>query len=283
MRTLILFLILLLPACPGWADEAADERAEGYFPADYREVQTDPQPGDAIRKYAGDRREGPQSNFGVQPVHDNEVFATLKADRFEHQWREHDEEIFLWDVQGWIGNDDHKLYLESEGEVRLDEGDEVEGAMAELLYSRTISPFWDLQAGIRHDFEPNPERTFLALGIQGLAPQMFEIDATAYLSEDGDLSALIEAEYEIMLTQRLVAIPRLEAGLSLQDVPEYGQWQGITDVTIGARLLYQIRREFAPYLGATWTRKVGETAHMVDKAGGDVDSGAVVAGVRFWF
>ncbi|NIQ96376.1 MAG: copper resistance protein B [Desulfuromonadales bacterium] len=279
MTSAIITVLLLLLFAPDWA-AAADEE---IYPADYREAPAGPPPGQAIRKYAEDAEEGAPRNFGVQAVHDNRLFATFKADRFEHQWRERGVELFLWDVAGWIGNDYDKLYLESEGEVLLEENEEVEEAMIELLYSRNIARFWDLQAGLRHDVEPNPERTFLALGVQGLAPQWFEIDATAYLSEDGDLSALIEAEYELMLTQRWVVIPRLEAGLSAQDVPEYGQWQGITDVTLGARLMYHVRRELAPYLGATWSRKIGETAHMVDKAGGDVDSGAVVAGLRFWF
>lgn len=278
MTSTVIAVLLLLLAGPAWTAEADEE----IYPADYRKAPSGAPPGQAIRKYADDAQEGAPSNFGVQSVHDNRIFATFKADRFEHQWREQGVELFLWDVEGWIGNDYDKIYLKSEGEVLLDD-EEVEEATTELLYSRNIARFWDLQAGIRHDFEPRPERTFFALGVQGLAPQRFEIDATAYLSEDGDLSALVEAEYELMLTQRLVVTPRLEAGLSAQDVPEHGQWQGITDVTLGARLLYHIRREFAPYLGATWSRKIGETAHMVDKTGGDVDSAAVVAGVRFWF
>jgi copper resistance protein B len=234
-------------------------------------------------KYADDGQQGPATNFGRQPVHDNAVFATFRADRFEHQWREHDHEVLLWDVQGWIGNDYDKLYLKSEGEMSLDDGSRVEEAEVELLYSRNISKFWDLQLGVRQDFRPRPERTFAAVGLQGLAPYWFEIDATAYLSEDGDLSATFEAEYEVMLTQRLVVIPRMEAGLSLQDVPEYEQWEGVTDVTLGARLMYQISRKFAPYIGVTWNRKVGETAHEIEKEGGDTSSSGLVAGLRFWF
>jgi len=192
-------------------------------------------------------------------------------------------ETLLWNVVSWVGNDYDKLYLKSEGELVLDDGSKVEEAEVELLYSRNIAKFWDLQAGIRHDFEPRPRRSFAALGVQGLAPYWFEVDATAYLSEDGDLSARVEAEYEVLLSQRLVLIPRLETGLSLQDVPEYGQWQGLTDVTLGARILYHLRRELAPYLGMTWNRKIGETANNVDQAGGDIEDSAVVAGLRFWY
>lgn len=225
----------------------------------------------------------PKGNFGRQPVHDDQIFATFMADRFEHQWREHDVELFLWDVQGWIGEDYNKLYLKSEGELLLEDGSSLEEANLELLYSRALSKFWDVQFGLRQDFRPRPQRTFAAMGIQGLAPYWFEVDATAYVSEDGDLSAAIEAEYEVMLTQRLHIIPRLEMALSLQDVPEYEQWQGITDLTLGVRLRYQISRKLAPYVGATWHRKIGETGHNLKKTGEDMDTLGAVVGVKFWF
>jgi copper resistance protein B len=282
-RILIVLVVLLsVSTAARCADRAVPETRDRYFPADYKDLQTDPKAGEGIQKYAPDDQEGAQRNFGVQPIHDNAIFATFKADRFEHQWREKDKEVLLWDVIGWVGTDFNKLYLESEGEYSLD-AEEVEEAGAELLYSRTLSAFWDLQAGLRHDFEPMPSRTFFALGLQGLAPLWFEIDATAYLSEDGDVSAKLEAEYELLLNQRLVLIPRLEAGLSLQDVPEYETWQGITGITLGCRLMYHFYRELAPYIGVTWNRKIGETAHNIDKEGGDVDSAAFVAGLRFWF
>lgn len=279
---IILFLCLSLTCTIQVSDSATQENRDKTYPADYHDVETDPQAGEGIQKYAVDGQEGPQKNFAVQPIHDNKVFATFKADRFEHQWREKDEELLLWDVIGWVGTDYNKIFLESEGEYSLDT-DELEEAGVELLYGRTIAKFWDLQAGVRHDFEPTPSRSFLALGFQGLAPLWFEIDATAYVSEDGDFSAKFEAEYELLLTQRLALLPRLETGFSAQDVPEYETWQGITDITLGCRLMYHFHREFAPYVGVTWSRKIGETGHNIDEEGGDVDSAAFVAGLRFWF
>lgn len=278
----ILFSVLCLSSPVHGASKDKPETGNDSFPADYREVETDPQAGEGIQKYAVEGQEGPHKSFGVQPIHDNQVFATFRADRFEHQWREKDVQVLLWDAEAWMGTDWNKLVVKSEGEYVHSE-DEVEEAGLELLYARTISRFWDVQAGIRHDFEPSPSRSFLALGVEGLAPQWFEIDATAYLSEDGDLSVKVEAEYELLLTQRLALAPRLEAGLSAQDVPEYETWQGITGITLGCRLMYHIRRELAPYIGVNWNRKIGETAHMIEKEGEDVDSTAFVAGMRFWF
>ncbi len=283
MKTIIcLVLLTTLPGLAWAAEEKIGDPRSSYFPADYREVQTDPQVGEDIRKYAEDAQEGPQQNFGVQSIHDNQIFATFRADRFEHQWGEHGEERVLWDVVSWVGADYNKLYFESEG-TWLEDDDKVEEAQLELLYGRSIATFWDLRLGVRHDIEPDPERTFLTLGVLGLAPLWFEIDANAYVSEEGDVSATLEVEYQLLLTQRLRLVPRLEASASLQDVPEYETWQGITETTLGARLLYQIRREFAPYIGVTWSRKVGETSHNIDRAGGDVESAAWLAGVRFWF
>lgn len=279
---LMILMLALLPATGFAADGSFTDPKERGFPADYREAESGPPTGKEIRKYAEDAQEGAQENFGVQPVHDNEIFATFRADRFEHQWREHGNEVVLWDVAGWIGNDYNRIWLESEGEWSVDE-EKVEEAEVELFYGHSIASFWDLRFGVRHDFEPDPERTFAAVGIQGLAPQWFETEANVYLSEDGDVSAGLEAEYELMLTQRLHLIPRLEAGFSAQDVPEYETWQGITDVTLGSRLMYQIRREFAPYVGVSWSRKVGETAHNIDKEGGDVEMWSFLGGVRFWF
>lgn len=279
---IILFVCLCSICLVQVSDSSAREIRDQTDPAESQNVATGPQAGKDIQKYAVDGQEGVQKNFGVQPIHDNQVFATFKADRFEHQWREHDEEILLWDVAGWVGNDYNKLFIESEGEYSLSH-DQMEEAGVELLYGRTIAKFWDLRAGVRHDFDPDPARTFLAFGLQGLAPLWFEIDATGYVSEDGDVSAKLEAEYELLLTQRLALAPRLEAGFSVQDVPEYETWQGITDITLGCRIMYHFRREFAPYIGVSWTRKLGETGHNIDKQGGDVDSAALVAGLRFWF
>ncbi len=273
----ILLLVLGFSAFDGGGACAAEEGRN--FPADYRDVETHPEVGEGVRKYAVDDQPGPQRNFGVQPVHDDEPFATFRADRFEFQARA-GEDVLLWDVEGWFGGDYHKVYLESEGEKRVD--GPVEEAEVEVLYSRNIGTFWDLQVGVRHDFRPLSARTFGALGVEGLAPHWFEVDATGYVSEDGDVSARLEAEYHLLLTQRLILQPRLETSLAVQDAPEFGVGSGFNDVVLGLRLRYEIRREFAPYVGLSWTRKLGQTAHILEAEGGDVDFIAVVAGIRFW-
>ena len=220
------------------------------------------------------------ANFGKQPVHDNEIFYVFRADRLEHHWNDN-EDFFLWDVEAWIGSDYNKLYIESEGE-KIRNGD-VEEAMLELFYNRTIHSFWDLQLGLRHDFEPRPTRTFAAFGIQGLARYWFEVDATAYVSDEGDISARLEAEYDLLLTQRLIFQPRFEMNVAVQDVPEYNIGSGINNIELEARLRYEIRREFAPYIGISWNRKTGETADLVAADGKDISVTSFVAGIKLWF
>lgn len=282
MRKWVMVLVLLVAPAMGWAaDETFVGPEERGFPADYQEAPAPPEGEDGIQKYAEDAQDGAQRNFGRQVVHDNELFAVFKADRFEYQSRE-GKPILLWDVEGWVGRDFNKLYLESEGVWSIDD-EEVAEAGVELLYGRTITSFWDLQVGVRHDFRPDPDRTFAALGVQGMAPYRFEVDATAYVSEDGDVSAGLEAEYDLLLTQRLILQPRLETGIALQEVEEYGVGQGFTDIELGLRLRYEIRREFAPYIGISWSRKLGETADLVEDEGGDIETTSFVLGMKFWF
>ncbi|MFP3982098.1 MAG: copper resistance protein B [Desulfurivibrionaceae bacterium] len=231
-----------------------------------------------IRKYS---RAAPPGDFQSSPVHDNQIFYTFNADRLEYQAREGDD-IIVWDVRAWIGNDYNKIALESEGE-KIADRDEIEESVLEIFYNRNIHSFWDLQVGLRHDFEPGPSRSFAALGLEGMAPYWFEIDATAYLSEDGDISAALEAEYDILLTQRLILQPRLEIGMAVQEVEERNIGSGINDLVLGARLRYEISRKLAPYIGVSYMRKIGETENLIEAEGGDVDKTSLVAGLKFWF
>ncbi len=187
-----------------------------------------------------------------------------------------------WDGQAYYGGDYQRIWLKTQGEYSTGR-EEFEKAEVQLLYSRLVGYYWDVQAGVRYDFEPDPSRAYGVIGLQGLAPGFFEVDTQAFVSEKGDLSARLEAEYDILVTQRLILQPKAELSLALQDVPELGLGGGINDIELGLRLRYEISREFAPYVGISWERKLGETAQMARREGEDVDVFAVVAGIRFWF
>lgn len=219
----------------------------------------------------------PALGHGMDMGADRQLFTLI--DRLEGVWPEEGEESLVWDAQGWWGGDINKLWWKSEG--GLEDGD-VDDAEIQLLYSRAVRPFWDLQAGVRQDLEPD-SRTYGVLGIQGLAPYWFEIDAAAFLSEEGDVTARFEAEYDLLLTQRLVLQPRFSTEAAFEDDSARGLGSGFSGVDLGLRLRYEIRRELAPYVGVTWSRALGETADLVRAAGGDDEETAFVAGVRIWF
>lgn len=216
----------------------------------------------------------------VAQVADDRIFTFFQAEQLEHRWND-GANTLNWEAQGWVGGDVNRAWLKTEGEQVLD--DTLEEAEVQLLYSRLIGPFWDLQAGGRYDFRPNPSRFFGVLGVQGLAPYFFEIDAAAFLSEDADVSARVELEYELLLTQRLIAQPLVELNFAIQEVEELGIGSGVNDVELGLRLRYEIIREIAPYVGVNWLRKLGETADFARDEGESVDTFALLAGIRFWF
>ena len=189
---------------------------------------------------------------------------------------------FAWeDVQFWYGGDIDKLWIKSEGEGEFGEG--IEEGDIQALWSHAIDPWFDLQAGVRLNFGEGPERPHLVLGIQGLAPYWFEIDAAAFLSSSGDLTGRVEGEYDQRITQRLILQPRVEAEWSLQDVPELGIGAGLSSGEAGLRLRYEIIPEFAPYVGVQYERAFGDTARFRRLAGDDVGGWSLVMGVRTWF
>ena len=187
---------------------------------------------------------------------------------------------WVLDAQAWVGRDLNKLWVKAE--VEYVDG-KTEEAEAQALYSRAVAPYWDLQIGWRHDFRPKPDRDWLAIGFEGLAPYWFEVDAAAFVGEGGRLAARLEAEYEWIFTQRLVLSPELEVNLHSKNDASVGIGSGLSDLELGLRLRYEIRREFAPYVGVNWTRKIGNTADFARDEGEDTSDVQIVAGVRAWF
>ncbi|QJB70717.1 copper resistance protein B [Parasphingorhabdus halotolerans] len=219
------------------------------------------------------------SREALYAEHGNMQIFWFQGDRFEYRARE-GEDGYLWDVQGYYGGDIHKFWFKSEGEGSF--GEPIEDAEVQALYSRAIAPFFDLQAGIRQDLT-GPTRTHAAIGVQGLVPYMFEVDAAAFLSNKGDITVRIEAEYDQRITQELILQPRAEVNLSAQDIPELGIGSGIDNLELGLRLRYQIIPEFAPYIGIEQEWKLGGSRDFARLAGEDPSVTNFVVGMRFWF
>ncbi|MET3930017.1 copper resistance protein B [Lysobacter sp. OAE881] len=202
------------------------------------------------------------------------IFDRLEAVDLDHGRGE------AWEAQAWIGSDLNRLLLRSEGER---ERGHTEAADLEVLYGRSVTPWWDVVAGLKHDFKPGRSRDWAAFGVQGLAPYKFEVSATAYLGESGATAATVEAEYEVLLTNRLILQPRVEVEAFGKDDPTRGIGSGLSTVEAGLRLRYEFTRRFAPYIGVAWERAYGGTADHRRDDGEAVEDTHLVAGVRLWF
>jgi copper resistance protein B len=190
-------------------------------------------------------------------------------------------ETYAWDADFFYGEPLDRLWIKSEGEGGF--GGELEHGEVQALWSHALTPFFDLQAGLRYDFAPDPQRGHLVLGLQGLAPYWIEVDAAAFLSDEGDLTARLEVEYDLRITQRLILQPRVEVDLSAQDVPELRIGSGLTSAEAGIRLRYEIVPEFAPYVGVQYERAFGRTADFREARGEDAGALTLLAGLRIWF
>lgn len=203
--------------------------------------------------------------------------AGAEIDGADNNWFERDDGILVnWDAYAWVGGDDVKVRLEAEGEA-LD-GD-VESSEIRALVSWNIATFWDLQAGVRYDTEPRG-LGWAVLGVQGLAPYFFETDARLFVSEDGDAAVRLEQTFDLLLTQRLVLQPHIEANAYAQDIPALGVGAGLADIEAGLQLRYEFDRKFAPYVDVVYDRKLGETSQIARAAGEDPEAVSIRFGLR---
>jgi copper resistance protein B len=210
---------------------------------------------------------------------DMPVFKVL-FDRIEARLRE-GSDGYLVDGQAWYGGDIDKFWLKTELEGEFGQG--LEEAEVQALWSHAIDPWFDLQAGIRYDARTGSDRAHLVLGVQGLAPYWWEVEAALFVSREGDITARAEAEHDVRITQKLILQPRAEIDFSFQDVPDLALGSGITNAALGARLRYQFNPLFAPYIGLEYDRALGDTARFARAAGESAGGWNFVLGVRTWF
>ena len=187
---------------------------------------------------------------------------------------------YRWDGEAWFGGDINRLVVSSEGEGNRRNG--LDGAELQALYSRAITPYFDLHAGVRQDFAPRG-RTYATVGFQGMTPYWFDVQGALFLSTQGELLARLESTYDLRLTQRLILQPRLELNFAAQDTRATQTGSGLSNAELGLRLRYEIRREFAPYVGVSYDEKLGKTADYARTRGEGIGGTTFVAGVRAWF
>lgn len=238
-----------------------------------------PPPSDHHADRSFDPAEMARARAALTSEHGGMRFTTVTFNLAEYRAHK-GRDGYRWDGELFYGGDINRVVLRTEGEGAFGGG--VEEAEFQALYSRALDAYWNLQAGVRVDAEPNG-RAYAVLGFEGLAPYWFDLESALFLSERGDLLARVQALYDQRITNRLIAQPWAEVNFALQDVPRDRIGSGLSDLELGLRVRYEIAREFAPYVGVTWERKFGDTARFARAAGEEWSATALVFGVRTWF
>lgn len=295
--------LVLLGAAPVWAQTTMEGGGHaghpGTAPAPTRaespasatmdhgsmNMQGGPAPADARDPHAYSNgltlESGPYAFPGPRQLRlsDEHAFGSVLLDRLERVYTK-DGNATAYDAQAWIGGTYDRLVLKAEGDVAKGK---LEEARTEVLWGHAIASYWDTQLGVRQDSGTGPDRTWLAFGIQGLAPYWFNVDATAYVGSSGRAALRLSGEYELLLTQRLILQPRMEVNLYGQRDEARGLGSGLADAAAGLRLRYEFSRQFAPYVGVEWAGKFGQTADFARAEGQRTRETRYVAGVRLWF
>jgi copper resistance protein B len=211
---------------------------------------------------------------------DDPILTMVKIDQLELRKTAGTDPIVL-DGYAWVGKDLDKLWIKFDAEKV---GAELEELETQFLYSHAVAPFWDFQVGWRRDNKPASEtRDWLAVGFNGVAPYLFDVDAQLFIGENGRAAARFNAEYELMFTQKLVLVPEFEVNAYSKSDPARGLGSGLSDTSLGLRLAYHIKREFAPYVGVNWDRKYGGTADYARATGEPRSDTQWVLGISAWF
>jgi copper resistance protein B len=212
-------------------------------------------------------------------AHDTALNYFLLFDQLE--WQSLDGgDSGAWDTKGWVGGDRNRFWIRTEGDVR---DASFAATQTHVLFGRSIARWWDVVAGVRQDVRPGPAQTWAAVGIQGIAPYWFDVQATAYIGAAGRTHFRVETEYDLLLTNRLVLQPLLETELYGKSDPEHRFGAGLATLDLGLRLRYEIRREMAPYVGLVWSRKFFGKADLAEEAGETPAGARLAIGIRTWF
>ncbi len=218
-----------------------------------------------------------------KPVADERPHSFILADILEFSPKGSDSN-FRWDTEGWYGGDFNRIWFKSEGESSTVEKDYT--ADFQLLYGRFIKTYYDFQIGGRvqsNSFRGrNATRVQGVVGIEGLRPYRYEIEALAFVDPKGNVSGRFTTSRDYLVTQRLILQPRFETNLAVQKVERFKTGRGLNNIELGLRLRYAIRREFAPYIGVSYERSFFGTADLVRQDGGSAGQIRFVMGVRMW-
>jgi len=240
------------------------------------------------------KQEGARSKFSPPgdwpaPVNDQEHRLFTLIDVLEYRpstsgTQGHDD--YRWDIEGWYGGDYNRVWFKSEGQKDTAFKADYDVDF-QLLYGRFIRKYYDFQIGPRVETQTfrghNVTRGFGVIGIEGLVPYNYDFESSLFIDQNGAVSARLAFTKDLLLTQRLILQTRFETNAAIQRVEEFTTGSGLNNLEFGTRLRYEIRREFAPYVGISLDRSFGETATLVRQEGGNPSQIRFVVGVRAWF
>jgi len=181
----------------------------------------------------------------------------------------------VWEFDAWVKQDIKGVVFTSEGESVNGETESEN----KLVYSHGIAPYWDIQVGLGHDTHEEQSHSWGVIGLSGMAPYFFETDMHGFIDSDGNVGLRAASELELLITQRLILVPEIEVEGYSADIPEMKIGSGFSSLGLSLRLKYEIKREFAPYIGFEWHKKYGNTANYSSE---DEES-SLVMGISFWF
>lgn len=222
----------------------------------------------------------PTQMNAMMQMDDDQSIGMLLVDRLERSRSTSGDMATNWEAEGWYGNAIDRLWLKTEGEHG---NNGTQEARIDALWSHAWTSFWDGQLGVRQDIGQGPHRSWLAMGVEGLAPYWFETQATFYVGEEGRTALRLETSYDLRFTQKLILTPKLELNLYGKDDPQRGIASGLSDAEAGLRLRYEISRKFAPYIGVDWARRFGDIESPPGIPPVHARETTWVAGVRLWF
>jgi copper resistance protein B len=193
-----------------------------------------------------------------------------------------------WATSAWIGGDTNRLRLESSGVIddtgHIDNEGGTKGIDNRFFYSRAISDFWQAKAGVQFAvFDQGVTRSGFMAGVEGLAAYGIHVDAVLGVSQTAVVSARFEATYDVLLSQKLIAQPFIEATLTSKDDPAIQLGSGLARYEVGLRLRYEIVKEVAPFIGVSFEQFTGNTATFVAAEGGPTSNLRALVGLKVWF
>jgi len=221
--------------------------------------------------------------YPIKPM-DNYTFGLFLIDRLGYTTE--DKNNLMYEITSWYGGDYNRLWLEAEGNHNLN-SNEGEIEKLDILFGKWIRPFWDGRVGLGYIGKYGNNKDFgrigLVLSLKGLAPYMFETDFDIKFLTTGEMLADIELEYSILLTQRLTVQPKVSSSYSSENLKEMEIGSGINNFSISLRLIYEIKREFAPYMEVSYTKFLGNTKDFFKKETGKDKETNIYLGLRIWF